>query len=385
MITSSPNDEMWMSRAIRLAMNGRGTVEPNPSVGCVLVKNNRIIGEGFTRPFGGAHAEPTALAACTESAEGATAYVTLEPCCHLDKKTPPCVPKLIAARIARVVIGCIDPNPKVAGNGVRQLREAGIHVDLGVLGNEARQLIAPFIAAVEHHRPYVTLKWAQTADCKIAGPGGRRLAITNAASNAAVHALRSRCDAICVGINTVLSDDPLLTARGDQQTKRSLLRIVLDTHLRFPADCRLARTPSDGPVIIFTTPGQSEGYPRSAAPDPASPPHVRTISIPPDDTGRPSLPAMLHKLFALGVTHLLVEPGPTLAHSFLAQNLADRLWVFESPQRIDDPTAPAAAASPYPPAALIVLDGDVLTESLNPSSATFAANVPSADMVLLSG
>src|SRR4051812_38468655 len=142
------SDESYLRRAIRLAMNGRGYVEPNPMVGCVIVKNGRVIGERYHEKFGGPHAEPNALASCTESPEGATAYVTLEPCCHTDKKTPACVPKLIEAKIARVVVGCLDPNPKVNGKGIVLLRGAGIIVEQQVLEAEATQLIAPFLAHV---------------------------------------------------------------------------------------------------------------------------------------------------------------------------------------------------------------------------------------------
>src|SRR3954451_23545285 len=172
-------DDDFMRRAIRLAMNGRGRVEPNPMVGCVIVKDGRVIGEGFHQQYGGPHAEPNALASCTESPAGGTAYVTLEPCCHTNKKTPPCAPRVIEAGIARVVVGCLDPNPEVDGKGVAMLRAAGVTVDGPVLEGEAKQLIAPFIARTRLGRPYVTLKWAQTADGKVAGPGGTRMQISN--------------------------------------------------------------------------------------------------------------------------------------------------------------------------------------------------------------
>ncbi len=243
------NDVLFMQRAIRLAMNGRGRAEPNPMVGCVIVKNDRIIGEGFYEQFGGPHAEPNALASCTESPQGATAYVTLEPCCYTAKKTPPCVPKLIEAKIARVVIGCLDPNPPVNGNGVRQLRDAHIQVDTDPLEVSFKQLIAPFIARTIHSRPYYTAKWAQTADGKIAGPGGKRQQISNAASMRLVHQLRSRCDAIIVGINTVLTDDPQLTSRPGTGP-RTPLRFVLDRHLRIPENSRLVQTAREVPLVI---------------------------------------------------------------------------------------------------------------------------------------
>src|SRR4051812_44360191 len=172
MTPAAKNDQDFMRLAIRLAMNGRGAVEPNPMVGCVIVKDGRVIGEGYHERFGGPHAEPNALASCTESPAGATAYVTLEPCCHTNKKTPPGTPRLIEAKLARVVIGCLDPNPDVDGKGVAMLRAAGIDVDAPALEAEAKQLIAPFLARTRYHWPYVTLKWAQSADGKIAGPGG---------------------------------------------------------------------------------------------------------------------------------------------------------------------------------------------------------------------
>src|SRR5437763_14164028 len=148
-------DVDFLRRAMRLSINGRGTTEPNPSVGCVIVKNDRMIGAGWSATFGGDHAEPRALASAGNAA-GATAYVSLEPCCHTNKKTPPCVPRLIAAKIARVVVGCLDPNPAVNGNGLKILRAAGIQVDGPFLEAEAKQLIAPFLARVNHQRPYVT-------------------------------------------------------------------------------------------------------------------------------------------------------------------------------------------------------------------------------------
>jgi diaminohydroxyphosphoribosylaminopyrimidine deaminase / 5-amino-6-(5-phosphoribosylamino)uracil reductase len=177
--SGSEFDVKMMRRAIALAMRGRGRVEPNPMVGCVIVRDGRVIGEGFHEQFGGPHAEVNALAACTESTEGATAYVTLEPCCHTNKKTPPCTPRVIEAKLGRVVVGSVDPNPDVNGRGLDQLRAAGIQVTQGVLDESAKQLLAPFIARVVYDRPYVTLKWAETADGKVAGAAGQRLNISN--------------------------------------------------------------------------------------------------------------------------------------------------------------------------------------------------------------
>jgi diaminohydroxyphosphoribosylaminopyrimidine deaminase/5-amino-6-(5-phosphoribosylamino)uracil reductase len=374
-------DENFMRRALRLAMNGRGRAEPNPMVGCVIVEDGRIIGEGWHKIFGGPHAEPIALANCSDSTEGATAYVTLEPCCHTNKKTPPCAPRLIEAAIRRIVIGCFDPNPHVNGKGVAMLRDAGVRSDGPLLEAQARQLIAPFLARVTHHRPYTTLKWAQTADGKVAGPGGTRLQISNPAASRQVHLLRARCDAILVGVNTAIIDDPLLTAR-DVENPRPLLRAVVDTELRLPPDSKLARSAAEGPVIVYTGHyGVQEEGNRLAGLESAGV-SVVPLSVSRDD--RPMLEYVLQDLAERNVTHLLVETGPTLATSFFRDELADRLWVFRSPNAVNDSGAPAAPAVPthFIQTGRVELDGDTLTEYLNPRSAVFFAPEPSADLVL---
>jgi diaminohydroxyphosphoribosylaminopyrimidine deaminase/5-amino-6-(5-phosphoribosylamino)uracil reductase len=371
-----------MHRAIELAMMGRGFVEPNPLVGCVIVKNGRIIGQGLHERFGGPHAEPNALAACAaagESPAGATAYVTLEPCCHTNKKTPPCVPRLIEARLERVVIGCLDPNPAVDGQGVARLRSAGTQVTAPVLEDHARQLIAPFLARARLKRPYITLKWAESADGKVAGAGGKPVRISNAASTRAVHELRARCDAILVGINTVLSDDPLLTARG-VASPRVLRRIVLDSRLRIPIQSRLVQTARDFPLIVYSSDAAKVNAPIEQALIKLG---VETHAAIADATGRPSIQDVVHRLTA-DVTHLLVEPGPALARSFFRSGLVDRVWVFHSPTRIDEPTAPAAAglADDFVKTGEIDLAGDRLAEYLNPSSGAFFKDLASPDLRL---
>jgi diaminohydroxyphosphoribosylaminopyrimidine deaminase/5-amino-6-(5-phosphoribosylamino)uracil reductase len=367
-----------MTRAVRLAMNGRGRVEPNPMVGCVVVSadGTRVLGEGYHQQFGGAHAEPNALAACAAagtSAAGATVYTTLEPCCHTNKKTPPCVPRLIEAKVRRVVIGCVDPDPAVNGRGVRLLREAGVDVVAPVMEAECKQLIAPFIANTIHRRPYVTLKWAETADGKVAGPGGARLAITGPDSNRLVHQLRARCGAVLVGINTVIADDPLLTARG-VDSPRPVLRVVLDRRLRIPLECRLVRSLHEAPLIVGTTTAAAAAAPAKAAALAAAGAVVREWDR--------LVTAAFELSQSVGITHLLVEPGPTLARSFFEAGLADRVWVFRSPDAVNDPTAPAAAPVPYPPAAQRSVGRDTLTEYLNPAGDPAFAAVPSADFVL---
>jgi len=374
-------DEQFMRRAIRLAMNGRGRVEPNPMVGCVIVKAGHVIGGGYHRRYGEAHAEPNALESCIESPEGATAYVTLEPCCHLNKKTPPCVPRLIEARLARVVVGSVDPNPDVNGKGIAALRNAGITVDDSTLRPACDQLLAPFVARTLHRQPYVTLKWAQTADGKVAGPGGRRLQISNARSAQAVQDLRARCEAIAVGINTVLADDPLLTARSPSAPHNAQrMRIVFDASLRIDPTRRLFE-PGDAatPVRIYHGTGGLADRIRELAMTDAE---LRPIET--DASGRVPLRAVLDDLYADRVTHLLVEPGPTLAQGFLDAGLADRVWIFRAPARVDDPTAPAAASLPrhFIESGSIKLDDNTLTEYLNSTGNAFAAPEPSADLVL---
>ncbi len=337
------SDESFLARAIELAAKGRGLVEPNPLVGCLFVKDGRVIGEGYHHAFGGPHAEAEALAACTESPAGATAYVNLEPCSHTNKKTPPCAPRLIAARIKRVVIGCEDPNPAVAGRGIEQLRAAGIEIVIGVLEAESRQLNAPFFARQVHGRPYVTLKWTESADGKVAGREGRPLPISNECSNHVVHALRARCDAILVGIRTVIGDDPLLTVRGlPAKPTRVLRRIVFDSRARIPLNSRLVSTVMEAPLHVFVS-GPTAANPEVTRINALRELGVRVHAFGTGLTGPLPLETILPTLAGeLDVTHLLVEGGPTIHASFLREHLADRVWVFRSPKIVGEPNAPGA-------------------------------------------
>lgn len=349
------SDTHFIQRAISLAMRGRGTVEPNPMVGCVLVRDDRVIGEGWHKAPGGPHAEPSAVADCiarSNSPAGATAYVTLEPCCHTDKRTPPCVPLLIGSGVRRVVVGCSDPNPQVNGRGIAQLRAAGIEVTTGLLEAECSQLIAPFIGRVSLGRPYVTLKWAQSADGLISGAGKSRRQISGPEANAAVHLLRARCDAILVGGQTLRSDDPLLTARpvpGSPSATKPLLRCVISRTGELPGGSKLFNTPDEGEVLVFSS----------------------------------SLPEMLADLHRRGVTHLLVESGGDLAHALNQANLADRAWVISSPSCIREPGVRATRLD-WSWTASLRLGADTLTELLNPKSELFFAPEPSADVQAVS-
>ena len=375
-------DETMLRRALRVAMNGRGRVEPNPMVGCVLVKHDRIIAEGHHTHFGGPHAEPTALADCQargNDPRGATAYVTLEPCCHTNKKTPPCAPKLIEAGIARVVIGCLDPNPDVDGKGVAMLRAAGITVDAAppVLASEFDQLITPFRGTGD---AYITVKWAESANGKIAGANGHPVRITSAAADAAVHRLRTRCHGIAVGVNTILNDDPLLTVRNVPVLHRPI-RIVIDRQLRTPADCRLLTDRTESMVRILCNEGSIERHASRYDALTSKGADIDDSLDPADDSGRSMLAA---PTFAeLDRRHVLIEAGPTLARSILPW--ADRLWVFRSHSRL--PSGPAVPRSAEVPASYVetgrcTFGPDTLIEYLNRDAERFAAAVPSADFVL---
>jgi diaminohydroxyphosphoribosylaminopyrimidine deaminase / 5-amino-6-(5-phosphoribosylamino)uracil reductase len=391
-----PSDEDYLRQAIRLAMNGRGQVEPNPMVGCILVKNDRIIGQGYHQKFGGPHAEPNALASCTESPNGATAYVTLEPCCHTNKKTPPCVPQLINAKLARVVIGTLDPNKAVNGKGVHKLQKAGIKVDIASepLRSEAMQLIAPFYQWEVRRRPYVTLKWAQTADAKVAGPHGSRLQITGTASNRLVHQLRARSRGLMVGINTILNDDPELTARDvDAQSQPKVF--ILDTNLRTPPSAKAIQLKLNRKVkIILGWPRYKQRFmqrikSRERSLFPIGD-HLHTgttfVGFSRDKNGHVNLTKVLTGTSLKGDRghHLLVEPGPTLAASFFRDNLCDRLWIFQSGRRINSDTAPAAASIPsnFIKTGELKIGEDQLTEYLNSTGSAFFSPTPSADFVL---
>ena len=399
-------DETFLRRALRLAMHGRGHVEPNPMVGCVLVKNGQIIGEGWHQKVGEAHAEPNAISDCRargHSPSGATAYVTLEPCCHTNKRTPPCAPRLIQANIARVVIGCLDPNPDVNGRGVAMLRAAGIAVDVlpeaekpaedahgwpsvGVRPLDAsvfRQLIAPFILRQNANRSYITTKWAETADRRVADEGGAPLQISNAASNFFVHQLRAREQYILVGANTVLADDPLLNVRH-LQPSRLVFRTVLDPHLRVRPEAKIVTSAMDESAHaltwIATTQRAIDAKPERR--HALGRFHVRCFAAPEDEKGRIDLVALANSQPEHGY---FVEAGPTLARAFFEADVCDRLIVIRSPNALGKslgvPTA-APIPSHFIEAATIDLAGDTLTEYLNTRSPAFFAAVPSADFVL---
>ena len=309
-----------MKRALRLAARGRGAVEPNPMVGCVIVKRGRIIGEGFHGRFGGPHAEIEALRRCSTSPRGATVYVTLEPCCYTGK-TPPCTDALIEARVGRVVAAMRDPNPRVSGRGLRKLSAAGIAAECGLLGDEARALNAPFTKLVSRRRPWVILKWAQSLDGRIATRTGDSKWISDERCRAHSHRVRGLVDAIIVGRGTVETDDPMLTARVGRP-RRTATRIVLDSQLRTPASANVVRTASDYPTWIVC----SDTAPRSRA-RAFEAAGCRVIRVPGDASGV-SLEGLLDTLGRHEMTNVLVEGGARVLGAFADAHLADEFHVY---------------------------------------------------------
>jgi diaminohydroxyphosphoribosylaminopyrimidine deaminase/5-amino-6-(5-phosphoribosylamino)uracil reductase len=303
-------------------------------------------------------------------------YVNLEPCSHTNKKTPPCVPALIEAGVGRVVVGCVDPNPQVSGKGMEALRAAGIEAKVGVLESESKQLNAAFFATIAAGRPYVTLKWAQSADGKVAGPRGQRKQISNELAMKVIHELRARSDAILVGIGTVLADDPLLTARGVRH-HRPLIRAVLDSSLRIPIQSRLVKTAGEGTVIVYCRGAESDSEKAKALNERG----LQVVGVPVGRMGKPAPTFALSDLAKRGVTHLVVDAGPTLGQSLIDQGIADRLWVIHSPLVIAVADAPSAPVAPYQEVASIDLRGDRLVEMLNPFSDVYFAPAPSADLL----
>lgn len=339
-----------MARAIELAQRGEGAVEPNPMVGCVVVREGQVVGEGWHQRFGGPHAEAEALHHAGETARGATMFVTLEPCCH-QGKTPPCADAVVKSGVSRVVLAQRDPFPQVAGGGIRILQEAGIEVEVGVCEQQARALNAPYLKLVETGKPWVIAKWAMSLDGKIATRTGDSQWISNEASRAVVHQIRGRVDAIMVGSGTVRVDDPLLTARP--AGPRVATRIVLDSAASLAVASKLVKSIEAAPVLVVAT---------SDAPTE----NVRRLTelgceVLVCDGGTPA--ERIHKLLAeLGqrrLTNLFVEGGATLLGTLRDADSIDEVHVFIAPKIIGG----VHAASPLGGSGLeLVADAQRLTD-----------------------
>jgi diaminohydroxyphosphoribosylaminopyrimidine deaminase/5-amino-6-(5-phosphoribosylamino)uracil reductase len=315
-------DIAYMRAALALARRGLGRVWPNPAVGCILVNEGRVVGRGWTQPGGRPHAETEALRRAGAAARGATAYVSLEPCCHWGK-TPPCTQALVAAGVTRVVVALKDPDPRVAGGGLHQLRAAGIAVETGLCGEAAAQINAGFLMRLRLGRPLVTLKLATSLDGRIATRTGASRWITGPAARARTHLLRAEHDAIMVGTGTVLADDPALTCRLPGLGDRSPVRVVLDRTLRIPLTARVIVDARQVPTWVLTLPSADPAR-RKAVLDAGA----VLIDVASDPTGQIDLAAAFTALGVRGLTRILVEGGAKFAGALLRAGLVDRLvWI----------------------------------------------------------
>ena len=321
-------EEQFMKRAIELAKQGVGWTAPNPVVGAVVVKNGRVIGEGYHRKYGELHAERNALAACTEDPAGATLYVTLEPCCHYGK-TPPCTEIIIEKKIAKVVIGSRDPNPKVAGKGARILREHGIEVVEDYMREACDALNPVFFHYITTKTPYVVLKFAMTLDGKIATRTGASKWITGEAARNHVHQLRGRYAGILAGIGTVLADDPMLNCRIDGAHQP--LRIILDSQLRIPMGSRLVRSAKEYPLLIVcneSTRDREEGTSRIQKLEEAGA-KVWTL---PEKNGHPDLNVLMQRLGEEKIDSVLIEGGGTVNEAALKAHIVHHVYAYIAPK-----------------------------------------------------
>jgi diaminohydroxyphosphoribosylaminopyrimidine deaminase/5-amino-6-(5-phosphoribosylamino)uracil reductase len=332
------NDAHVMRAALTLARRGLGTVWPNPAVGCVLVKDSEVVGRGWTQPGGRPHGETEALARAGARAQGATAYISLEPCAH-HGKTPPCADALIAAGIARAVVAIEDPDPRVAGRGLARLRTAGVTVETGLGATAATEINAGFFMRIAQGRPLVTLKLAATLDGRIATASGESQWITGAAARDRAHLLRATHDAVMVGVGTVIADDPLLTCRLPGLAARSPVRIVVDGSLRTPLTAKLIAEAKKVPTWIVHRHGADAA--RCQALRDCG---VELIEIPVSETVEMDLRIAFAELGKRGLTRVLVEGGARLAGELIEEDLVDRLAWFHAPMLIGGDGLPAIEA-----------------------------------------
>ncbi len=318
--------EHFMKIALELAARGKGYTSPNPMVGAVVVKNGKIIGQGWHEKVGGPHAEVNAINDAGDAASGSTLYVTLEPCNH-QGRTPPCTQKILAANIRHVVMAMTDPNPDVSGGGAAFLTQNGITVDSGICEAEARRLNESFIKYSAVKRPFVLLKCAATLDGRIATRTGDSKWVTGASSRKYVHELRHASDAILVGVNTVKADNPSLTTRLDDKKGKDPIRIVLDTRLSIPENSKLLQIPAGSDTLIIT--GNSKSSSKRDAIENSG---VKVIDAVLNADGRIDLDALMTQLGQMGITSLLIEGGAQVAASALQAGIVDKINFFYAPR-----------------------------------------------------
>ena len=324
MKTSLSSDEKYMRQALRLARRGLGKTSPNPMVGAVIVKEGRIIGQGYHQSFGGDHAEIDALKSATEDVSGATMYVTLEPCRHWGK-TPPCTDAIIKNRIGKVVIGMLDPFPEMRGKSVEILTQHGIETGVGILGKECRSLNEAYLKYIITGMPFVTVKFAQTLDGRIATAQGSSRWISSTESLKLAHKLRAHHDAIMVGVGTVLADNPELTVRLVKG--RNPTRVILDSRLRIPLNAKVLADQEKARTLVATTPAADKA--KLAALRRMG---IEVLTVPPDAHGKVDLTQLLKTLGQRQISSLLVEGGAETITSFLRLHLADKIIAIIAPK-----------------------------------------------------
>jgi diaminohydroxyphosphoribosylaminopyrimidine deaminase / 5-amino-6-(5-phosphoribosylamino)uracil reductase len=330
-------DQSAMRAALALARRGLGTVWPNPAVGCVIVNAGRVVGRGWTQPGGRPHGETEALRRAGAAARGATAYVSLEPCCHWGR-TPPCTDALIAAGVQRVAVALEDPDRRVSGAGLRRLRAAGLDVETGLCVAEATEINAGFFCRLRLGRPLVTLKLASSLDGRIATRRGESRWITGPLARDRVHALRAVHDAVMVGIGTVLADDPQLNCRLPGMSHRSPVRVVIDRYLRIPPTARLVATARQATTWVLTLPSADPARRQGLIDN-----GVTVIEVDPDGEGGIDFTVALAALGDRGVTRLLVEGGGQIAAALTRARIVDRLAWFHAPMLFGGDGIPAVA------------------------------------------
>jgi len=324
-------DRKMMRNSIRLAKKGSGFVAPNPLVGATIVKDGRIIGEGWHEKFGEAHAEINAINNARESVKGASIYVSLEPCSY-QGKTPACSLALIQYNLKRVVIASLDPNPLVSGNGIKMLQQAGIEVEIGILEREALKLNERFFKFIQTKKPFIAIKMASSLDGKIATVSGDSRWISNQKSRILAHRLRLQYSSILVGIDTVLADNPILNVRLKNTKIKNPLRIVLDSELRIPLEAKILDT-STAPTLIATT--------KKASLDKIKQIENKGVQvlICPEKQGKPDLHFLIEKLGDTGIDSILVEGGGTVNFGFAKESLVDKVYAFIAPKLIGGKSA----------------------------------------------
>jgi diaminohydroxyphosphoribosylaminopyrimidine deaminase/5-amino-6-(5-phosphoribosylamino)uracil reductase len=324
--------ETFMKRALDLASKGKHHVDLNPMVGAIIVKDNTIISEGYHEVYGGPHAERNAIDHAKENVEGSTMYVTLEPCSHYGK-TPPCADYIISHNIKKVVVASLDPNPLVAGNGIKKLKDAGIEVDVGLLDKENKALNKIFYKYMMEKMPYVTIKTAMSLDGKIATRSNDSRWITNELSRQMVHKLREEYKAIMVGINTVLKDDPMLNVRTISPTHQPI-RIIVDSTLKIPLQSKLSLTTNTFETIVITTKNHQDKKKQALEKLGVK------IMVIDDENGKVNLQKAMIKLAQIGINSLLVEGGGTLNETLFKEKLVDEVITFIAPKIIGGKDAP---------------------------------------------